>query len=155
MKIRKPYDKHARVTCDPVGESRTKQSFRDETDINAIMKKYEKNAIVEHVNRFDGQYGDFLGAVDYHEAMNIVASANSMFETLPATVRARFDNDPSAFLSFVEDENNAEEMYEMGLAHRPPVSPDEIVMPVDYKPEVVESPSPTGEGSRPVEVVDP
>lgn len=104
------------------GESMTKQSFKDECDINNIMKRYEKDLLLEHVNRFQGRFGDFTGAVEYHEACNIVMRAEEMFMALPATVRARFENDPAAFLAFATDEKNKEELYNMGLAIRPKAS---------------------------------
>jgi hypothetical protein len=38
-----------------------------------------------------------------------------MFEDLPSSIRSRFENQPSQFLDFVHDENNLQEMQQMGL----------------------------------------
>jgi len=38
-----------------------------------------------------------------------------MFNDLPSSIRSRFGNDPAAFLDFVQDENNADEMVKLGL----------------------------------------
>lgn len=96
--------------------SRTKQAFRDECDINNIMRRYEKDGLIAHVARVNGSYGDFTDPPSYQEALNKVISAQDMFMTLPAKLRFRFGNDPQQFLAFVQDEANAEEMYALGLA---------------------------------------
>ena len=112
------------------GPSMTKQSFADECDINNIMRRYEKDGVLNHLNKYQGNFGDFTGAVDYHEAMNIVAKADQMFMDLPASIRARFGNDPGAFVEFATDPKNLDEMVKMGLAKpnpkvdSPPVAPD-------------------------------
>jgi len=104
--MRSAFKPHDRVFT-PVGTiSRTQQSFRDETDINQIMAKYQKTGIIDHVNEHGPRYGDQPSAPDYHTAMNLVADTNSMFEELPSSVRADFDNDPSQFLDYVADEGN-------------------------------------------------
>ena len=50
--------------------------------------------------------------------MQIVATANSMFQDLPSSIRNQFQNDPGQFLDFVQDPENLEEMREMGLANQ-------------------------------------
>lgn len=95
--------------------SRTKQSFRQESDINVIMSRFEKTGLLTHVNQYNGQYGDFTGLPEYQEAMNKVVSANEMFASLPAKIRDRFANDPAKFLSFVGDPANAAEAKALGL----------------------------------------
>lgn len=116
------YRPHDRVQLHP-GPGRTKQSFADESNINIIMKRYEKTGMLDHLNRFDGQYGDFIEAPDYHTAMNAIREAGELFMTIPAGVRAKFENDPAKFLAFVQDEKNHEEMVEMGLARQKLVEP--------------------------------
>lgn len=113
--------KAPRVTFSTTGSSRTKQSFKDECDVNAIMRRFEKTGIIEHVNRFQGNYGDFTQVPEnYHAAVNQVIAAQGMFMTLPARVRARFANDPGNFLAFMDDPANQEEMIALGLATRRP-----------------------------------
>lgn len=93
--------------------SRAKQSFRDECDINKLLAKYQRTGVLEHVRRHGLEYG-FAPAVDFKEAMDIVAQGNSMFEELPSSLRKRFET-PEAFLEFVQDPENKEEMRELGL----------------------------------------
>ena len=97
------------------GDGLTEQNHKDETDINNIVRKYNKTGLIDHLNQFEKQYGDMTG-YDYQEAMNTVAAANTMFEGLPSSIRNKFDNDPAKFINFVDDEANADKLVEMGLA---------------------------------------
>lgn len=98
--------------------SRTKQSHKQECDINSIVRQFENTGMIEHRREYEGSYAEFE-EFDFHEAMNIVAAATEMFETVPAKIRKRFSNDPAEFLDFVQKPENREQMYEMGLAVRP------------------------------------
>jgi len=94
----------------------TKQSFKDECDINNIIKKFMKTGLMEHVNRYQGDYSDICAFDDYQTSLNQVIEAGEMFSSLPAKIRSRFGNDPAAFLDFVGDPVNAQEMIDLGLA---------------------------------------
>lgn len=132
-----------RVITPVVGVSMTRQSARDECDINLIMKRFEKTGIIEHFNEHRGDYGDFTGAPSsYQEALNQVLAADAMFQSLPARVRARFANDPGRFLQFVDDPANARELVDLGLAEPP--APAEAPAP-DRAP----APSESGAGQSP------
>lgn len=125
MEIRKAYHR-TRVTFATTGESKTHQSMAPECDINRIMLKWQKTGVLEHANRFEGQYGDYTDVpADYHEAMNQIVATNEMFLSLPAQLRKRFHNDPGEFLEFVEDENNRDEMKKLGLLR--PEQPDLVL----------------------------
>ncbi len=100
--------------------SLAKQSFRDECDINWIMARFEKTGLVNHLNTHQGNYGSFIGFEDYHTSMNQILAAETSFMTLPARVRAKFENDAAEFLRFAQDPKNLPEMVEMGLAHKRP-----------------------------------
>ena len=41
--------------------SLTKQSFKDECNINNIMSKYMKDGLIGHVNKHQGRYDDLPG----------------------------------------------------------------------------------------------
>lgn len=117
MKIRKPYTRTQTqtVNTDP---SRTKQSDSEHCEINNIMAKYARTGAINHFNTHQGNYGDATGH-DFQTAMNIVTDAQNMFNDLPSTLRNRFDNEPSQFLDFVNDEANISEMAELGLLNAP------------------------------------
>lgn len=108
------------VFFDP-DEGRTQQQFKDECDINNIMARYQVTGVVDHVAKYEGQYGE-IPEIDYHQAMSVIADANSMFEELPSTVRDHFGNDPAKFLAFCEDEANIDKLREWNLANPLPLS---------------------------------
>lgn len=59
--------------------SLTKQSFKDECDINVIMKRFRKVQGAEFLNRYqgylDGQFGDFSDVQDYRTALDQIQQA--------------------------------------------------------------------------------
>ncbi len=117
-------------------KGRTKQSHRDECDINTIMRKFEKTGMVDHLNKYGGKYGDFtMVPPDYQAAVELVRAADEMFHTIPAKVRAAFNNDAGHFLAFVSNPENLEKMREMGLTKE---KPPEIVKDPPVMPPVVD-----------------
>lgn len=105
------------------GTGRTKQSFKDECDINQIMSRYQKTGVLDFVAKHAPQYGDSTG-VDFRQGLDTVIRARQMFEDLPSSIRAKFQNDPGAFLDFCSDPANRSEMAEMGLLKpEPEVAP--------------------------------
>ena len=97
-----------------VKPSRTKQSFRDECDINNILRQFNVTGQLR-IGSVQPQYGDFSGITDYQSALNAVMAAQDSFLQLPAKVRAKFDNDPALFVEFASDEANKDEMKALGL----------------------------------------
>lgn len=87
--------------------SMTKQSFAEVCDINNIMSRFTATGIVDHVAKFEGRYGDATGQ-DFTKAMQLVASAQSMFNELPSKTRNAFYNEPAQFLDFVNNLDNSE-----------------------------------------------
>jgi phage internal scaffolding protein len=94
--------------------SLTQQHFKDETDINNILRQFNITGLLPE-SPLSARYGDFTGIVDYQSALNAVIAAESEFEALPAELRARFQNDPANLLNFLEDENNRPEAEKLGL----------------------------------------
>lgn len=135
----------ARMPTVPEGVSMTRQSHAAECDINNIMKKYQKEGIITHFNKFSEQYGDATGN-DFTAAMQTISKANSMFEELPSSVRNRFENEPAKFLNFVQDPENHAELQRMGLARGVPENPAPSQLMSPTTPETVNNPSPTEEG---------
>jgi len=107
--------------------SRTKQSFRDECDINHILRQFNVTGQLP-VGSVQPQYGDFSGITDYQSALNAVMAAQESFLQLPAKVRAKFQNDPALFVEFASDEANKDEMKALGLLR------EETVQAVDTSP---------------------
>ena len=119
MFIRNPYNYDTNLASEESAlycedGSRTKQAFKEECDINTILKRFNVTGQLP-VSPLQPQYGDFSGVFDYQTALNAVIEAQESFNALPATLRNRFANDPAAFVDFCSDESNREEMVRLGL----------------------------------------
>jgi len=118
-------------------KSRTKQAFKDECDINVIMRRFKKVCGTEFLEKFagytGGEFGDFSNVVDYRSAIEQVRAAEAVFGALPAILRKRFDNDAAAFLDFCQNPDNLEEMVELGLATKNPPVQDAVSQPVSLE----------------------
>lgn len=116
--------------------SKTKQSFKDECNINNIMSKYMKDGLLEHVNEHKGQYTDLPEFEDYHDALNQIQHAQDSFASLTAHIRGSFNNDPAEFLEFILDPDNKDEIVSLGLGVIPetPGSPDPAPDPGEGDP---------------------
>lgn len=112
--IRSAYSEKPQVQFRSTDKGRTKQSFKDECDINTIIRRFLKTGVVEFTAKHEPRYGDCTG-LEYTKAMQTVAAAKSLFMDLPAALRARFENEPAKFLDFVQDDRNREEARELGL----------------------------------------
>lgn len=120
-----------------IGEDpgQVQQHLADETDINNIMRKYQKTGELRHVTSMAGEYGDFSNAPDYKTAMEQIIAADNLFMELPAAVRDRFGNDPANFIEFATDEKNIEELRKMGLAPEAPRPPEPQLVKVVGEPD--------------------
>ncbi|UOF79016.1 scaffold protein [Microviridae sp.] len=95
-------------------KSRTQQSFKEECDINTIVRRFGLDGVLPTGVRMP-TYGDFEGISDAHEAMNAVRLAAEAFMRMPAKVRSRFENDAAKFVDFCSDDRNADEAASLGL----------------------------------------
>lgn len=116
--VRHAYSYRAPVILETSGVSKTKQSFKDECDINRIMARYAATGTLDFVNRREAQFLD-VSDIDFQNAMQIVTQSREAFMTLPSIVRDRFNNDPAQLLGFLSDESNREEAVKLGLVIKP------------------------------------
>jgi len=114
IQFRHAYSPRYRVSIAFPGKGRTKQEFKEESDINVIMARYMRTGHLDNVTTRLPQFVDLEGG-DFYQAMQIVAESKSLFQELPSHIRTRFENDPGKFLDFVHDPENRSEMAEMGL----------------------------------------
>lgn len=96
-------------------KSMTKQSFKDEVDIYNVLEKYKNTGILPRP-RGELSYGDFSQVGSFQEAVHMVQQAEEQFMELPSHIRDQFGHDPVAFVAFVENPKNQEELVKMGLA---------------------------------------
>ena len=117
--IRTPYNydtmeasNESAILCED--ESLAKQSFKEECDINTIVRRFGLTGEMPSNVRMS-TYGDFTGISNYQDALNAILEAEDSFMAMPAEIRARFQNDPAQFVEFCSDEANREEAVKMGL----------------------------------------
>ena len=100
------------------GRKPAQQQFKEDADINSIMRKFQKTGAITHTAKYQGEYG-LASGLELQQAMNLVTRTQQMFDELPSSIRDRFRNSPQAFLDFVQDERNAAEANELGIALAP------------------------------------
>lgn len=126
-RFKSAYSDKEPCVVDFTGEvSLTKQSFRDECDVNNIMARFEATGNISHLAMGTPRYGDFSDCLDYQTSLNRLQEAQESFMALPAPLRARFQNDPGRLLDFLNDPQNRSEAVSLGL--------------IDSSPEVSSSP---------------
>jgi phage internal scaffolding protein len=138
IKFRKAYDPHKKYVFNTEGESLTQQHFKDECDVINIIKKHDRNGIIEHVQRGQARYGDFSEVAGYREALDLIRHAQDEFMTIPSDIRKKFDNDPGKFYEFVSNPDNKEELKQMGF-----IEPQQVVA----SSSTTQAPSEAGEPS--------
>lgn len=151
-------------------DGRTKQSFKDSTDINKILKKAQKAGGISHALRHDAaEYGEFTGVdlLGHYEQIN---RARVIFDDLPSEVRREFDQDALKFAGYASDPANIHRLKELipsiaepadffpnpvsrGGAATPPVLQEGDVPPI-VPPVAPPAAPPAAEGgvSEPVQV---
>jgi hypothetical protein len=96
----------------------TEQHHANDCDINQILAQFMETGILPHTTKSEPVYGD-VSEHEFQEVQFQLANAKTLFEELPDTVRAQFDNEPFKFLHFAEDPKNLDALVEMGLANAP------------------------------------
>lgn len=87
----------------------TKQSFKNECDINKILKKAQVAGSLDHLTKHGGSYGDFAD-FDFRESQTMLAEGAQIFSELPSEVRNEFGNSVSAFFEFVNKPENVDKL---------------------------------------------
>lgn len=104
------------VTIDgDTANSRTKQSHKDECDVNNIVRKHASTGLLNHVTRREPLYGDFTGVISLQDSLENVAAAQAEFDALPSAIRAAANNDPLEFARMVAHPEGAAALEEAGL----------------------------------------
>lgn len=123
VKIKKPYDEINPVVYHSELPSDTKQSMRDECDLNELIKKYP-NMLGYGLDALQaGQFASFedltYAPADLADAMAAVEDVQTAFQALPSAVRDKFGSNPLSLLEFLSNSDNDEEAYKLGLKIKP------------------------------------
>ena len=142
---RSTYSPRERCYTDVSGESIVQQSHKDACDIRNILKDYDKTGLIRHVNQAMAHFGDFTEVQEYAEALRTVKYADELFMTIPAKIRAFFQNDPNYFVEFCTNPENREQLVQLGLAEPIEAMRGREMMPLDSVPK--DNKEATGEAS--------
>lgn len=94
------------VTIKEFGPSMTEQTHARACDINSILARYKKTGLIEHMAKYEPQYGD-ISECDFKKSMDVVAAVKSEYHELPAYVRAELGS-PEAYLEAVSTDEGLE-----------------------------------------------
>lgn len=137
MEIRTPYNydrdavsKETALVCNDV--SLTQQNFKDDCDINIMIRKYGVLPVSEvNWNEFDAT----VIPTDYHQLQNMLKDADEAFLSLPGEIRASVDNDPVKFLAMVDAQRAAAKQEKVSVkADKVSVDPTPVI-DADKDPE--------------------
>lgn len=124
-------------------EPKTQQQYKASCDINNILKKYHRDGVIspDLLNKRHAVFGDVSNFGDFQESQNKILEAREAFMTLPAKLRARFDNDPAKCLDFATNPDNWDEMVKLGMVKppNPEIPPASAPLPTESAPEATES----------------
>ena len=112
-----------KITVDCSKGDRTHQSFKDEVDINQVMKRYRLSGTIPQ-HQVPPDYTDYSNLGDYQDALNLIAQAKTMFEELPFEIRKQFKHSPEDLVAFCSDPNNQAEAIRLGIAAEPQEIPE-------------------------------
>lgn len=100
-------------SCD-YAETMTQQQYKEECDINNIMKSYVQTGELPLKQRV-GQFLDVSNVGSFHEMMDQVIAAEDAFMQFPAQLRSKFENDPQKMFEYLSDDKNYDEAVSLGL----------------------------------------
>jgi len=122
MNIKTRYDYEAQALNKPRvsfinQKSMTNQADMDSADINKIMGKYEKTGVLIDQLGIERKptYGDFSEVPSYHESLSAIRRIEVAFNTQPAHIRNRFNNNPQELIEFLRDDKNMAEAIKLGI----------------------------------------
>lgn len=102
------------------GVSMTQQHFKEECDINNIMKSYRGKIPASD----EPAYFMDCTVTDLQSAYEVADSIGARFDSLDSEVRARFNNNPLELLEFVHNADNQTAAIELGLLPKPAPAPE-------------------------------
>ena len=145
------------LTCED--ESLTQQQFKDECDIDCILRRYDQTGVLVDPlsERRLAQFGDFSNLPSFAEYQNRLAEVSEYFMSLPPDIRSNFANDVGIFIEAIGNPDNESKLVELGILEKAPsepsgssVTPSDPVGKVDPLPVNPDVPAVVLEPSDPV-----
>lgn len=104
----------------PPHEDKAVQDQKEDADINVLVQRFGLTGHMPEAQAIPF-WGDFSEVGTFQEALQQLQEAEDHFNALPATVRARFQNNPAELIDFVRNDQNREEAISIGLLPKPAV----------------------------------
>lgn len=113
-RIKTIFDSDQVVTSYKGQKSLTKSEFKDECDINNIVRRSLVSGSLPSGSR-QPMFDDFTQIQDYSFVQNQIAKASQAFYMLPSELREKFDNNVATLLDFLDNPDNLKEAQALGL----------------------------------------
>lgn len=101
------------------------QSAAKDADINEIVRRFGLTGEIPVHQRVPLSV-DIDEVLDYRTALEYVRAGEASFMSLPADVRATFENDPASFVAYALDPENLEQLRKWGLAPQVAPAPGDV-----------------------------
>lgn len=132
----KPGERLKIVTdCSAEGQ-RTKQEFREECDMNVIIRRFNQSGqLPVNMQNLRPVFADVSEIGDFASAVQQVTAAREAFNALDPDVRARFSNNPVNLVQWLQDDKNYDEAVRLGFIEKkaevptPPPVPASVSAP--------------------------
>lgn len=96
----------------------TDDTFKNECDINYIMKKYQQTGVLPHTADKMAQYLDVSDVPSLEQAYEQIQQAQELFMELPSALRKRLNNDPRNLVDYISDPENKQELIKLGVLNQ-------------------------------------
>lgn len=106
------YIENGHIEVIEFGPSRTKQAFKDDTDINRMLAQAQKAGSMSHLKKFQGHYADYED-FDFLTAQTTLTRGREIFDNLPIELKREFGQSPDKFFEFVNDVANKDRLKEI------------------------------------------
>lgn len=107
--------------------SLTEQHHQEYCSIQNIVNR-SKQGLPYQINP-SAHYASLEDVPDYFEAQIAIAHARQTFDSIPASIRAHFNNDLGSYLDFVTDEANYDAIADLGLSNAHLKPPEAVSTP--------------------------
>lgn len=96
-RVRSRWDRSRRtvILATPPEKALTQQQFKDECDMNRIVKNAQRGVPPRFMTQGTPHYGDFSNVPDLTGMYEVIARAQEAFMSLPSGLRAELGNDPA------------------------------------------------------------
>lgn len=128
--------------------SMTQQQFKNECDINHIIKRYNKDpqlwaTLINNAKDINSpSFADFTDVGDFRHAMDKVSQIGEFFASIPSEVRARYNQNPELLFAAMHDPSQWQYLAEKGVLNKKSVAENlKALQPSQPKP-VASTPQP-------------